>query len=191
MFKECITLCNGTLQKSSAILHFFWIFYCFQCILHRLRELSYGVSLCCWHFQRNTASSRKVLLHLSKYASCYYMCLRIQHASKECCVHSKTFFQGKTCLSTTACIPLNEIVQSSQECLQHSILLQSNVTCSQRNTPPFPPKYPKVSVYRYLYTLIEYIKPRQECVCTYPTFQDSKICTGLFGWMLKPEIQKN
>ena len=38
--------------------------------------------------------------------------------------------------------------------LQHSILLQSNVTCSQRNTPPFPPKYPKVSVYRYLYTLI-------------------------------------
>ena len=28
----------------------------------------------------------------------YYMCLRIQHTSKECCVHSKTFFQGKTCL---------------------------------------------------------------------------------------------
>ena len=27
----------------------------------------------------------------------YYMCLRTQHTSKECCVHSKTFFQGKTC----------------------------------------------------------------------------------------------
>ena len=27
----------------------------------------------------------------------YYMCLRIQHTSKECCVHSKTFFQGKIC----------------------------------------------------------------------------------------------
>ena len=154
------------------------------------------------------------------------MCLRIQHASKKCCVHSKTFFQGKTCSSTTACLPLKEIVQSSpsQECptlfchmcetlskeyciilhpmkdflyrwdsfkvLQHSILLQSNVTCSQRNTPPFPPKYPKVSVYRYLYTLIEYIKPRQECVCTYPTFQDSKICTGLFGWMLETRNYK-
>ena len=57
----------------------FWIYYCFQWIVHRLRELSYWVSLCCWHFQRNTAPSGKELLHLFKYASCYYMCLRIQH----------------------------------------------------------------------------------------------------------------
>ena len=33
----------------------------------------------------------------------YYTCLRIQHASKECCVHSTTFFQGKTC-SKYCCI---------------------------------------------------------------------------------------
>ena len=120
VFKECITLCNGTLQKSTALLYynFFWIHYRVQWILHsnRLRELSYWVSLCCWHFQRNTAPSGKVLLHLLKHASCYYICLRIQHSSKKCCVHSKSFFQGKTCSSTTACILLNEIVQPSQEC---------------------------------------------------------------------------
>ena len=172
------------MERCKKVMLYYNLFWIFQWILHRLRELSYWVSLCCWHFQRNTAPSRKVLLHLLKYASCYYICLRIQHISKEGFAHSKAFFQGKTCLSTTACIPLNEIVQSSKECptifcnmsetlskeyciilhpmkdlfcrwdafkvLQHSILLQSNVTCSQRNTPPFPPRYPKVSVHRYL-----------------------------------------
>ena len=31
--------------------------------------------------------------------------------------------------------------------------------------------------YIYIYSLFEYVKPRQECVCTNPRFQDSKICT--------------
>ena len=161
----------------------------------------------------------------------YYMCLRIQHTSKECCVHSKTFFKAKLVQSTTTVsFPLKEIVQSLKKCstilcnmfdtlskeycvhlrtfftgktlsstttssigtfyytetvhsfttcptglnyftqcvwyslnqILHprrtvftgkilskscsnyqSILLQSNVTCSQRNTPPFLPKYPR------------------------------------------------
>ena len=42
----------------------------------------------------------------------YCTCLRIQHTSKECCVHSKTFFQGKTGSS----IPLKEIVRFLKEC---------------------------------------------------------------------------
>ena len=47
-----------------------------------------------------------------------------------------------------------------------------------KNTPPFHPRYPKVfSRYLFSYTLFEYVKPRQECVCTTPRFQDSKICT--------------
>ena len=30
----------------------------------------------------------------------------------------------------------------------------------------------QVLKYIYIYTLVEYVKPRQECVCTYPRFQD-------------------
>ena len=45
----------------------------------------------------------------------YYMCLRIQHTSKECCVHSKTFFQGKTC-SKYYCIYPFERIQSFKKC---------------------------------------------------------------------------
>ena len=45
----------------------------------------------------------------------YDMCLRIQHTSKECCVHSKTFFQGKTC-SKYYCIYPFERIQSFKKC---------------------------------------------------------------------------
>ena len=36
--------------------------------------------------------------------------------------------------------------------------------------------FPGTCIY-ILYTLFEYVKPRQERVCTNPRFQDSKICT--------------
>ena len=58
---------------------------------------------------------------------------------------------------------------------------KSNVTCSQRNIPWFPPSIPTCQFqvlnfffkkYIYIYTLVEYVKPKQECVCTFPRFQD-------------------
>ena len=46
----------------------------------------------------------------------YYMCLRIQHTSKECCVHS---FKAKLVQSTTASIYYKEIVQSLKRMPHH------------------------------------------------------------------------
>ena len=56
----------------------------------------------------------------------YYMCLRIQHTSKECCVHSKTFFQGKTCSKYYYIYPLNEIIQALNKC--------STILCNMSDT---------------------------------------------------------
>lgn len=63
--------------------------------------------------------------------------------------------------------------------LQHLLQLSVTKQCYMFATKysMITPKHPNVSVSRYLnkkniYTLVEYVKPRQEYVCTYPRFQD-------------------
>jgi len=112
------------MPKSSATLQLFskYIVYCFQWILHRLRELSYLSNYvlfqrdltCLLAFSNEYSTHERVLQSMlfesnvpfshtfrnrimQRVMLRYYMCLRVQHTSKECCVHSKTFFQGKTC----------------------------------------------------------------------------------------------
>ena len=65
--------------------------------------------------------------------------------------------------------------------LQHLLQLSVTKQCYMFSTKysMITPKHPNVSVSRYLfflkkniYTLVEYVKPKQECVCTFPRFQD-------------------
>ena len=88
---------------------------------------------------------------------------------KKNCIHSRTFLTGKSL--------------SEYSNIYWSILLQSNVTSSQRNTPPFSPFHPKCqfpctyTVYtRCMSNLSRNVSVR---------IQDSKDCIGLFGGILE------
>ena len=56
----------------------------------------------------------------------YYMCLRIQHTSKECCVRSKTLFQGKTGSKCYCIYPFERTSTIFKKC--------STILCNMPNT---------------------------------------------------------